>query len=449
MQILKFQGQVHHRIDPGFDTAIQATLFNQRDPGRKPEMMVLPNHVEDVMAAIRFAKAEGLRVSICSGGHSWSANHLREGSLLINMRQFNTYEIDRDHMLAKAGPGVGGSDLLTALTKQGLFFPAGHCRGVCLGGYLLQGGFAWNGRKLGMACESVLGLDIVTADGELVHASATENADLYWAARGSGGGFFGVVVQFHLRLHPRPKYGGMMLHAFNMKHLEDVFQWAYEVGPSIPAAVEFQMLLSRKTLGFFGPGIEAAAPIFADTKEELYEATAFMRNSPIKNKAFFRTGFWPMPISWMYSLAMTHYPYQHYWGVDNMWTSASASDLIPHLKGIAETLPPPPAHVLWLNWQPPIQRPDMAFSMEDKIYIAMYGAWKSPKDTPRYGHWATDWMRKMSPLATGIQLADENLHNRPARFLADPNLEKLDFIRAERDGQGLFNAWHSRPVVPR
>lgn len=445
MQIPNFKGQVFSKLDATFDQAIQATLFNQRNPGRKPEIMIFPKDVQDVISAIRYAKSAGLRVSVCSGGHSWSANHLRPDSLLINMSAFNSYEIDRAQMLAKAGPAVGGSILLTKLTKLGLFFPAGHCKGVCLGGYLLQGGFAWNGRKLGMACESVLGLDIVTANGELVHASATENADLYWAARGSGGGFFGVVVQFYLRLYPRPKYGGMVTHAFSMKHLEAVCHWAYEVGPSIPAAVEFQMLMSNQALGFFGPGMEAIAPIFADSKEELYEASAFMRNSPVKNKAFFRTGFVSMPISWMYSLAMTHYPHQHYWGVDNMWTSAKADDLIPQIKAIAATLPPPPAHILWLNWQPPVKRSDMAFSMEDKIYIALYGAWKSPNDTPRYENWATDWMQKLAPLATGIQLADENLHKRPARFLTDQNLEKLDFIRSERDASQLFNAWHSRP----
>ena len=447
MNLLSIQGRIIRKSDPGFEAAVLATLFNKREPGRRPDMMVLPKNVDDVIATLRYAKSVGQKVSVCSGGHSWSANHLREGSILLNMKGFNQMEVNREAMTATAGPGVGGSVLLTALFKQGLFFPAGHCKGVCIGGYLLQGGFGWHGRRLGMACESVLGLDIVTADGDLVHASPSENADLYWAARGSGGGFFGVVVRFHLRLHHRPKYSGMMMHAFGMKHLEDVFRWAYEVGPSIPDTVEFQMLTSRKTLSFFGPGIEAAAPIFADTKDELHDAVAFMKNSPIKSKAYFRTPFVEIGMGLMYSFAMTHYPYQHCWGVDNMWTGASIDDLMPYLKGMADTLPPPPAHILWLNWQPPVQRPDMAFSMEDKIYIALYGGWKSPADTPQYGPWATDWMRQMEHLATGIQLADENLHHRPARFVADPNLQKLDAVRAQRDPAGRFHEWHSRPKM--
>jgi hypothetical protein len=287
-------------------------------------------------------------------------------------------------------------------------------------------------------------LDIVTAKGELVHASPTEHADLYWAARGSGGGFFGVVTRFHLRLYERPRYHGMITHAFPIKHLEDVYRWAYELGPSIPNAVEFQLLMSRKTATVFGPGIEVVAPIFADNPDELEEAKAFMKNSPLKRKAFFCTPMIPFGMKTLYAFAMTHYPHQHCWGVDNMWTKADFEDLLPFLKDIAESLPPAPAHVLWLNWQPPQQRQDMAFSVEDQIYIALYGAWKSPQDSPRYANWAADWMQKMAPLSSGIQLADEGLHRRPARFIAEDNMQKLDSIRAKRDPEGLFNAWHSR-----
>jgi hypothetical protein len=439
------QGKILRNTDPGFDEAIRATVFNQRDTGRKPDIMALPQTVDEVVAAVRYARSAGLKVSVCSGGHSWSHNHLRPGSLLINMKGFDRYEINQENMTATAGPGCGGSDLLIALMRQGLFFPAGHCKGVCIGGYLLQGGFAWNGRKLGMACESVIGLDIVTADGELVHASATENADLYWAARGAGGGFFGVVLRFHLKIYPKPRYSGMLGQVFDLKHLETVFNWAYEVGPEVSPAVEFQLLMSRKTMTFFGPGIEVFAPVFADTREELEAATAFLTRSPIKGKAFLKMPFVQVPISWMYSLAMTHYPHNYHWGVDNMWTGAHIRDLMPFLKKIADTLPPAPAHVLWLNWHPPV-RPDMAFSMEDKIYLALYGSWKNAADTQQYGSWATDWMREMQHLATGIQLADESLHTRPARFVSDENLRRLDEVRAARDGGGVFHEWHSRPM---
>lgn len=443
---LKIKGSIAYRNQVDFDSKIMATLFNQRDPGRKPDMLVQPQTVEEVITTVRYAKSMGIKVSICSGGHSWSANHLRNGSLLIDMSRFDQYTIDREKMQATAGPGVGGSVLLSVLFNQGLFFPAGHCKGVCLGGYLLQGGFAWNGRKLGMACESVLGLDIVTADGELIHASATENTDLYWAARGAGGGFFGVVVRFHLRLYHRPKYSGIQSHIFGIKHLDAVFEWAYEAGPRISNAVEFQLLMSRKTLNFFGPGIEAVAPVFADSKEELDESLAFMRNSPIKSKAFLRVPYVNTHINTLYYFAMTHYPERQHWGVDNMWTKAPIEALLPHLKKIADTLPPAPSHLLWLNWHPSLQRQDMAFSMEDNIYIALYGTWKSAKDTDKYGDWALQHLSEMEHLGTGIQLADEGLHRRTAQFMASDHLEKLNRIRSQRDNEERFHEWHSKPL---
>lgn len=447
MKPIAISGDIIQQGDKGFDRAIMDTLFNQWEPGRRPDMMVTPKTIDDIIDTIHYARKAGKHISICSGGHSWSANHVRNNSVLINMRKFDAYEVNREAMTAKVGPGVGGSTLLTALFDQDLFFPAGHCKGVCVGGYLLQGGFGWNGRKLGMACENVIGIDVVTANGDYVHANEHHNSDIYWAARGSGGGFFGVVVAFHLRLFKKPAYCGSITHVFDIQHLEDVFRWAHEIGPSVPDAVEFQLLTSRKVLKFLGPGIEAVAPIFADTKDELEEAKAFMLTSPIKQKAFFKTPYLKANMSSMYRFVMTHYPDDHHWGVDNMWTKASIDELMPYLKGMVETLPPAPSHMLWLNWYPPKRLQDMAYSLEDNIYIALYGTWKDANDIPNYGSWAKGWMEKANHLSTGIQLADEGLHQRMAPFVAADNLKRLDEVRAQRDPNGLFNPWHSRPTL--
>jgi hypothetical protein len=445
MQELNVKGTVITKNDQGFNEAIMATLFNKVDPRKRPFLMVKPRDVEDIIETIRYAKSAGRTISICSGGHSWSANHLREGSILINMSGFNTYQINKEAMTAKVGPGVIGSKWLNELFRQGLFFPASHCKGVCVGGYLLQGGFGWNSRKLGLACENVIGIDVVTADGAYIHASETENSDLFWAARGAGSGFFGVVVCFHLKLFKRPEYCGSITHVYDIKHLEEVYRWAYEVGPSVPEAVEFQLLMSRSVLKFFGTGIEVAAPIFADSKDELEEAKAFMHNSPIKKKAFVRTPFVATGMEAMHRFVMGHFPENQYWGVDNMWTSATIDELLPYLQGMAKNLPPAPSHVLWLNWHPGVRKQDMAFSLEDKIYISLFSGWTSHADSKKYEKWATDWMKWTSHLSSGIQLADENLHNRTAPFLANDHLQKLDKIRAVRDSGQLFNTWHSRP----
>ncbi|MEM7537424.1 MAG: hypothetical protein AAF639_34960 [Chloroflexota bacterium] len=124
-------------------------------------------------------------------------------------------------------------------------------------------------------------------------------------------------------------------------------------------------------------GLEVFAPIFADTREEPEEAKRFMQECPVKHKAYLRLPYLPVGMDIMYAGVMGHYPENHGLSVDNIWTTASIDALLPHIKEIATTLPTAPTHMLWLNWYPPKPRPDMAFSMEENIYIALYSFWKS------------------------------------------------------------------------
>ncbi|MEM6842923.1 MAG: FAD-binding protein [Bacteroidota bacterium] len=443
---LAISGTTIHKGDANFEKAVMDTLFNKTPVSPRPATIYEPKTIEDIINVVKYAKRVGRRITITSGGHSFSANFLRDDCLLIDMKHFNRYSMNAEEKTAEAEPAVGGSTLMKALYKKNLFFPAGHCQGVCLGGYLLQGGYGWNGRKLGIACESILGLDIITADGELVYADANNNADLFWAARGSGAGFFGIVVKFYLKIYDLPKYRAVITHDFKMKHLEDVYRWAYDVGPEIPKAVEFQMAMNRNMMGILGPGIEAVAPIFADTKDEFEEAKLFMKNSPIANKAIIRTPVINWSIDMLYSAVMSHYPEEYCWGVDNMWTHASIDELLPFIKEISKSLPPAPSHFLWLNWHPGNLSTDMAYSNEDNIYLSMYSCWKNPADTSLYGDWASDRMREMEHLATGIQLADEGLHKRTFTFMDKDKLTKVQEIRAKHDPTGIFHEWHSVPA---
>jgi hypothetical protein len=87
----------------------------------------------------------------------------------------------------------------------------------------------------------------------------------------------------------------------------------------------------------------------------------------------------------------------------------------------------------------------MAYSKEDDIYLALYANWSNPADTAKYGDWAPAMMQKMAHLSTGIQLADEGLHKRAAAFLSSSHFERIQQIRAQRDPEGLFYEWHSKP----
>lgn len=441
----KGKGRIWERGQSGFDEAVLATSFNARDSGARPQMLVEANTTDDVQSALALARSENWNVSIVSGGHSWAQNHLREGGLLLSMARFNQIEIDADARVAKVGPGCWGLDLDRALKKHRLFFPIAHAPDVALGGFLLQGGFGWGSRELGLATQSVIGIDLMLADGSQIHASETENSDIFWAARGSGPGFFAIVLRYHLKLHKRHKFVGMKMQIFKRKHLDEVYRWADAIGPSVPRSVEFQMLMTPKAGAVFGKGIEIIAPVLADSWREAKEAVRFINDSPIRKLASFTTPLIPMRTSFMSIGAnITHFPPDVRWCADNMWVDAPIDDLLPGLNRIADTMPPAPSHSLWLNWQPPATRPEMAFSLESDRYLAVYGMWNDAKDDQKYEGWATERMKDMGEHARGIQLADENLGNRPARFTKDENLRRLDGLRAKYDPGGLFRAWGGR-----
>jgi FAD/FMN-containing dehydrogenase len=436
-------GRTFRRGEDGYEQARRDCSFNARLADRYPDLIVQANNTDDVVTAVRAARRDGMTIGVRSGGHSWAGNHIRDGGMLLDLSRLDHATIDRVNMTATAGPGTGGYDLAMALAKEKLFFPAGHCKGVCIGGYLLQGGYGWHSRALGPACESVIGIDYVDAEGDLRHASAEENADIFWAARGAGPGFFGVVTRFHLKLYPRPRVMGMKFAVYGEDRFEEVFRWAHRVGPDVPEAIELMLIVSRQIPFVRGPGMLVVAPVFEDSLSGAYRALEFMKSRPLGARLV--TPFVPMKQAWMYAGVMEHYPSDHRYAVDNMWTHASIEALMPGLRRITETLPTAPSHMLWMNWAPPKTRPDMAYSMEDDIYIALYGVCKDAADDASVASWAEDKMAAMALYASGMQLADENLGRRPAKFLAEANLSRLDALRAAKDPQGRFHPYMGRP----
>jgi FAD/FMN-containing dehydrogenase len=159
------------RGDPGYEQARVGRIFNARRPARYPAAIQLADDAGDVAAGVRLTRAENLTVSVRSGGHSWAAWSLRDDALLIDLGGLNGLDYDEATGVVVAGPAVrGGRDLSPFLAERGRAFPGGHCPSVGLGGYLLQGGQGWNGRRMGWACESVVAVDVVTADGSLLRA---------------------------------------------------------------------------------------------------------------------------------------------------------------------------------------------------------------------------------------------------------------------------------------
>jgi FAD/FMN-containing dehydrogenase len=431
------------RGEAGYETARVDTVWNGLVPARFPDVIVQAHDADDVVSALRYARAHGHRVGVCSGGRSWVANHLRDGGLLLDVSRLDHCNVDPERMTADVGPGKIASVFATELDGQSLFFPAGHCEGICLGGYLLQGGYGWNSRALGPACESVLGLEVITADGERIYCDPENHPDLFWAARGSGPGFFGVVTSFKLRVYPRPAVWGTCLYMYPIELADDVFTWARSISGELDDRVELQMHTARSFpgAGIDQPGITIASPVFADSEDAAAKALAPLGSCPVLDKAIVSLPYAPTNLANWYTAVMTSYPKGHRYIADSMFTSASAEELLPGVRRIIETMPPHPSHFIFTGWKTSPSRADLVYGLEDDIYMALYTIWQDPADDERYRDWAASNMAAMSHLATGISLADENLCRRPARFLTDSNMARLDRVRSAYDPDGRFHSY--------
>ena len=235
----RFAGRFVERGQPGYEEARVGRVFNGRRPARFPAAVLLAADEDDVVAGVRLAKARGAQVSVRSGGHSWAAWSVRDDALLIDLGGLRDIRYDPATGIAAVRPAVrGGTELAPYLAAQGRAFPGGHCESVGLGGYLLQGGQGWNSRSWGWACENVVGIDAVTADGRQVHADADENADLYWAARGAGPGFPALVTRFYLRTYPQPPVMMQDTWTFPVQAAGPLLAWLHEILPGLDRTVE-------------------------------------------------------------------------------------------------------------------------------------------------------------------------------------------------------------------
>ena len=192
------RGQLLLPGDGGHETARR--IFNAMID-RRPAVIVRCVEAADVSACVGFARAHGLDVSVKGGGHNVSGKAVREGGLMIDLSAMKSIRVDTQRRSARAEPGLTLAEFDRECQSFGLATPLGINSTTGVAGLTLGGGFGWLSRKFGLAADNLNSADVVTADGELLHASATKNPDLFWAIRG-GGGNFGVATSFEFKLHP-------------------------------------------------------------------------------------------------------------------------------------------------------------------------------------------------------------------------------------------------------
>ncbi|MDX6363390.1 MAG: hypothetical protein QOC85_2400 [Streptomyces sp.] len=194
----EFAGSVVLPADPDYE---QARRIWNATVDKRPALIAYCASTADVSAVVRAARAEGLTLSVRGGGHQVAGLSVCDEGVVVDLSRMRSVVVDADGTSLRAGGGCLLGDVDTKAASLGRVVPAGVVSHTGLGGLALGGGFGWTFRNYGLTCDNIIGAEVVTADGTVVHAGEEADADLLWALRG-GGGNFGVVTEFTLATHP-------------------------------------------------------------------------------------------------------------------------------------------------------------------------------------------------------------------------------------------------------
>lgn len=202
-----FTGAIITPDDPTYDEARK--IFNAMID-RRPSIIAQCACVDDVVRSIHVARHHGLEIAVRGGGHGVAGKALTEGGLVIDLRQMCSVSVNPSARTVTVGGGATMSHLDRGTEPYGLATTGGRASTTGVGGYILGGGSGWLDRKFGLACDNLLSVELVTASGDVIHASENEHPELFWALHG-GGGNFGVATSFTLRLYELPSVTVMLL----------------------------------------------------------------------------------------------------------------------------------------------------------------------------------------------------------------------------------------------
>jgi FAD/FMN-containing dehydrogenase len=444
----EFTGRLIQRGDPEFEQARVGRVFNARRPDRQPAAVLLAETDDDIVNGVLLARNNGWPVAIRSGGHSWAAWSVRDDTLLIDLGLLRDISFDVETGIVSARPAVtGGDELDPFLEQHGRFFNGGHCPSVGIGGFLLQGGQGWNARGWGWAAESIVAIDVVTADGELVRADAEMNTDLYWAARGSGPTFPGVVTRFHLATRPRFGFVAHTVQVYRIDAFAAVMEWMYSIHNTISPDVEIVCISmtppgeveSERERVFVVTGLA-----LSDSREDAERALAPFETSPLLHEALFRQNAAPSSLRDQRVEQLRMNPQNARYVVDNAWVDGAAADVIAAIQPLFTQLPTPEAFTIWFSMGPLRELPDMAFSLQSEAYVACYLVYGDESEDAAHRSWLDHAMAAAQPVTVGQYLGDSDMANRQLRVLGDEQFARLSAIIRERDPDGRFVRYLAR-----
>ncbi|MEM5491258.1 FAD-binding oxidoreductase [Enterobacter ludwigii] len=431
--VCHLSGRVRSRYHPEYDGWLRQSAWNRRDFGRLPEMIVRAQSTEDVADTLRFARKHKHKVAVRAGGHSYCGCFLHTNSILLDISALQDINIDTRNKTAAIGPGVTARQLTAALNPYGLSFPTGHGGNVALSGFLLGGGMGINSSAWGgMSVFSMEAVDLITAEGELLHANAHQNPDLFWAARGGGPNVFFVVVCFYLRCYPHPVINNR-LYQLSWQDLVPLMERIAELKPDPRLQIMLALFPGQSATSFT---LNTLA-FTADTEESRALQDAFISR---------------LPVEWITMLSestegtfeeiyrqgegmLTHTRYSS----DNVIISRP-SEVIQKIEGAVSDCPCRDAITL-IVWRGKHIYPAAAYSVSGDFFVSTYMQWDRAEDDDTVLCWLKKLYDQFRDISEGCYINEFDLENRSGeieRCYAPENWSRLVSLRRDYDPSGVF-----------
>lgn len=401
---------------------------------RRPALVARCAGVADISKAVCFARDQHLLLAVRGGGHNVAGAGTCDGGLVIDLSPMKAVQVDSERRTARVESGATWKDFDDEAQKYGLATTGGLVSSTGVAGFTLGGGIGWLVRKHGMACDNLISAEVVTANGQLVKASAGEHSDLYWGLRG-GGGNFGVVTAFEFALHPvSTVVGGIVAHP--LPRAREVLQFYRRFIATAPDELTTLVVFATTPEGHQIIGIAAC---FAGPVEQGAEAIRPLKEfgPPVMDM------MGPLPYT---ALQQANDPTAPA-GLQNYWKAAFLHDLSDEsIDAMIEyatnaTSPLSMIHLHQLGGaMNRVAAGATAFGHRDSGFVVnIIGAWSEPGDNQRHIDWARGLFTALQPYARGAYinfLGDEGQER--VRSAYGSNYERLVALKNKYDPANLF-----------
>jgi FAD/FMN-containing dehydrogenase len=416
-------------------------------PDRRPDLIVRARTAGDVIKTVDFARHQACKIAVRGGGHSWCAASLRDGGVLLDVSNLRDISIDPGAHTAVIGPGVQSAELMHRLSEYGLAFPVAHCPTVPMSGYLLCGGLGWNSTAWGSACANVSAIEMITADGRHELATPERNADLYWAARGAGPGFFAAITRYHLRLHPLPAAITSSTYFFPAAAVDTVTELIDSLYVHLRPEIELTLIIATPPPTLDIPHDKVcivSAVAFSDTAAAAERALQPLNSDPRVRHSVLTDVNAPTDFNGLFTGLNNALPGGKRYAVDNIWSDRPLREILSGMPVHYARAPSPQSFVLAVTYPPAFELPQAAFSLSRRSLVFNYTLWDDAQDDALNGVWHDAAMALLEPYQEGRFIAELDLAKHPAyatQCFPEASWKRIQDTRQGHDRDRVFHAY--------